>query len=252
MNKSKIIINNTVVEKYDDAANLKIEFRKMINARNLGLESNLFYVPEVYYFDEAEGVLKMEKIKYLEPILNKFNNLNMFNRLVESAALSLSLVHDKLDLNLNENQKKGLPSNYENEESKSYIHGDYNLTNLCVSEEKPGKIIIIDWQTTKMHGGCANYATAFFDVSWFINHLYNRYLNYAAIGGKLDKVALKFLNVYFNENKKYGIEEFIKYNKKFIYYKTNERRSKYSMIKNFLLTPGSIGWNNFQNTLERK
>ena len=159
----KVDIQNGKVVKQSEPLLMKIEYEKHHEAYNLSIKSNLFKVPKIYDYDSKAGIIVIE---YLPNILRYDSIKNPSDKIIIQIADSLSFIHD--NLKIKSQNSSNLLDKY-GSKNKVFIHGDFNGHNVCVDQQN-NKIVILDWQTTKIFGETTTYASRFFDVLWFATY----------------------------------------------------------------------------------
>lgn len=242
------ITKNTVIKTCETASS-KIEFIKMTKAKEISSMTGLFYVPEVYDYQEDKGIIVMEKIKDLKGIRNfKFSKAS-YKDLIINTAKSLAVIHD--ELHLPKEMIIPIQKKIDHSDGRVFIHGDFSTENISISSTNPRTIVIIDWQMTKIYGGSGTYGTRYFDLSWFINNLFSVPFYKYFYSLNVSEYAGLFVSTYFENCKSYecNIENFSKYLIKFYRHKLQDR--KMHLLKHFLLKYGHNQWLSFNRSLRK-
>lgn len=145
---------------------LRVEAAKSEQARLIGDETGLFYVPEIISFDEQAGVLDFERIADLRPINDLFEtNDPRLGDLLETAGRSLAAVHARLKLD--KEMTHALPPEWRGPDDGSvYFHGDLSGWNVCYLDDS-SRLAIVDWSASPMLGRLPTFGTRYVDLTWF-------------------------------------------------------------------------------------
>ncbi len=148
-----------------------IEAEKTIRGYEIGQRTGLFKSPRVIDFDKQKGVLVLEYIHGLSSIREVARGKYDPDSLGEKVGKCLAVIHNELKLPIH--MRKELPPEFALGGQNVFLHGDFNTTNVCVSENNDSTTIL-DWQMTDMHGGNATYGSNYFDITSFINTSFSK------------------------------------------------------------------------------
>jgi len=191
--KANLTVQAGTIEKTDAPERLRVEVEKTMRAFDIGQRTGLFRVPELVEYDELRGVAAFEKLAHLVSIRQELTFGSDHQSVTERTARALAAVHDLLELP--EEMTLSLPDELREEGNAVFLHGDFSFNNVFL-DARSGELVILDWQMTKIHGGAATYGTRYFDVVWFINNLFNRYLHHCLFSNNAVEMARCFLQAY--------------------------------------------------------
>jgi hypothetical protein len=157
-----------VVIKSGPIDRLRIEVAKTQQAYLIGEECGLFRVPQVKDFDDQKGHVVFERILDIQSMRERIAFCPHNEHLASRIGHSLAVIHQRLQLS--SRRKIRLKTEMAGPEPHVFLHGDYSLDNICLSSQ--GSLVILDWQTSKLHGGEATYDTGYYDVAWFLTNLF--------------------------------------------------------------------------------
>lgn len=166
--KEHVRFFNDVVIKSGPVDAMRVEVAKTERAHAIGQECGLFRVPQVKDFIEAKGQIVFERIPDIQRITQRIafgcDNEPLIARIGEC----LAVIHQRLRLpsDITIRLRPALIG----PEPHVFLHGDFGLDNICISNSN--KLVIVDWQTSKLHGGRATYGTCYFDLTWFLTNLF--------------------------------------------------------------------------------
>jgi hypothetical protein len=246
---STIQFGNRTITKRTAPDLMKVEVEKARQGYEIGKECGLFRVPKVLDYDETKGIAVFERIEQIQPIHNVIFKANQIKPILEMAGRSLAIIHQKLTLP--RKMTIALPPEIDSPETKVFLHGDFNGYNVCF-EKHSSKIIVLDWQTTVLHGGCATYGSRYFDLIWFVDYiLWNPTLRYIW-GDPVNPLIKVFIKSYFEEA---GIldhtERFSQYAKNFFKTKQPFRRELAAgRIRRFMLSHSYTLTRRFMKSLD--
>jgi hypothetical protein len=240
---SRVEIGEGVVTKFGDPALMRIEARKMVLAREIGMRTGRFRVPEIIDFDQATGKLVIERINGLTGFRRVRWRGPELARRAEEAGLALAAVHAQLVLPPDMNVP--IPEELDGPGPRVFLHGDYSAENVCVSDGGRGQLTIIDWSMTGMHGGYASSGTAYFDVVWFVNNLFSKPA-YGYVGNPAPgSLAKQFILAYFGDSSLHAGAEFDQYHRRFFDLKISSRMRTNSWLRRGLMAHGHGQWKKF-------
>ena len=159
----------------DRVQDLGLVFRKKLSANELQSEalvtaaahsvsllSDFYYVPKVLEVDQDRGLLVLEFVPNAVPI-SRFLNTDREAIVLSSAARALAHAHLRLTSLLQEGcrEKNGWPS------GAVVIHGDYNLTNVCLQAPQM-RLVIFDWNVPPMYRRTSIWGLPEYDVACLI------------------------------------------------------------------------------------
>jgi len=140
-------------------------------ARAVAQKSGLFEVPRVLDVDEATGTVTFERISGLRPLSN-LTGLGNLPGQNACGALGRSLAVIHRCLRLPHDEARALPSPWVKEdEPLVWVHGDLTAANVCCIGDT-GRLVIVDWATAATLGERLTVASRYFDVVWFVAHLF--------------------------------------------------------------------------------
>lgn len=213
MQHRNIQFGKDTVTKTSEPRLMRIEVEKTRRAYEIGKNSGLFHVPEVLEYDEVNGVAVFKLIKHIHPVRSAMDGSLRYKSLMEQIGRSLAVIHRKLTLP--HGMTITLPSEFNLPGTEVFLHGDFNGMNICVSPCLP-PIVILDWQTTAVHGGQATYGSRYFDLIWFVNYMLWTPTFYYLFCDPVSKAARCFLESYFKESEfPYDAEMIARYAKLF-------------------------------------
>jgi len=160
-----------VARKSGQSSLLAVEAAKTRLARQIGASSGLFYVPKVVSFDSEVGVLEFERIDGLITLreLAMRKDVRLYP-LLKKAGHSLAIVHAQLFLP-GEIKHELPPEWMGGSEENVFIHGDFNLCNVCFREDLD-QLVILDWSAAPLLGGTPVFGSRYFDILWFVSHAF--------------------------------------------------------------------------------
>lgn len=160
-----------IVVKRDAPHLMRVEVEKTRLGYELGQATGLFRVPRILDYDADTGTVTFERVHDLRTMRDALATAP--NRdVVSRVGHVLAAIHDNLALP--DEIRKPLPvALQEPHDTEVFIHGDFTVENLLISE-RSGTIVVLDWQMTSAHGCEATWGTRFFDISCFIGTLFFR------------------------------------------------------------------------------
>lgn len=233
-------ICNDVVLKTDDPKSMRMEAEKTRRARNIADSCGLFRVPKVLAYDESTGQIKFQFLHSLSSIKDVLNSGDTYKPIMRNIGQALAVIHK--ELTLPDEMKFCLPQEYNLSSSKVFLHGDYCLGNIYISDID-GKPVILDWHATPKIGGKATYGTRYFDLMWFVYSLFYRPFNRQRykIAAPASPMAREFLDGYFQTFDSSGChEEFVDYMERFMAVKLAKRKRAFHMKRRLLLLPSHM------------
>jgi tRNA A-37 threonylcarbamoyl transferase component Bud32 len=221
MSRSLEFFEDTVVKR-DAPERMLVEAEKTRRAAVIGESSGLFRVPRLMAHDEASGAATFERLPDLVPVEDLLAFGDDWLELAERVGRCLAVIHRGLELP--EIMTIPLPAELDSSEGpRAFLHGDFNATNVCLSPMD--EICIIDWQMTSVHGAKATHGTVYFDVVWFVNHLFFRPVHRYRRAHDQAAAARAFMSGYSSEsNIPLDSQGFLRYMKEFFQRKMRHRR----------------------------
>ncbi len=175
---------------------MRIEVEKTIRAEEIARECGHFSVARVLNFNPEKGEAEFEHIDDLVPIERAFSAGMETQATLARAGAALGAIHR--DLRLPEEMAHSFPTDIDGPGSSVFLHGDFNVRNVCVSEGLK-KIFIFDWQTTLQLDPWSTFGSRYIDVAWFVNSMFSRPFQRWLIGNAAFRGAESFLNAYCDE-----------------------------------------------------
>ncbi len=226
--KSNIQITDNAILKHGDAKLLLDEAVKTIKGSYISRKYKIFYVPKINECNFDQGYLNFERILNLTPIRDLLFKKKQ-NEIFYNIGHSLILIHENLILE--KNQKIPLPERIQEKGLNVFIHGDYSIDNVCIDSVSK-KLIIIDWQMTKVFGGTSTFGTPYFDLIWFLNNLYFQSFDRIIYSTRIKSYADSFLAGYIeNSSQHFFLNDFSKYSIKFMKNRYAQKEKEWT-IKN--------------------
>jgi len=232
----------SVIVKHGVPRLMRIEMEKMSRAFAIGRNTGLFRVPEVLGYDDLTGELTIERIHGLVGVRRALMTDSQMEAFAARAGASLAAIHRELQLP--PELRHSLPAPWSENCATAFLHGDFSTENVCVDPADPGVPVIIDWQTTKRHGGEATFDTSYFDVVWFISNLF--YKVPFRLRAKHDcAVAASFFESYALASRCMDHSAFHKYHRRFYVEKVRARMSTMSFPMRVVFSRGQSMWDSF-------
>lgn len=191
--KSHIRFVEDTVIKSGPPALMRIEVEKTRRARQIGLASGLFRVPEVLDYDETKGVAVFERIVGIRPLRHAVSWGRDYRALAGRIGTALAAVHRAL--NLPREMIIPLPQEFVADGHDVFLHGDPSVENIFLGPDS-ASLVILDWRMTGVHGGRATYGCRYFDLLWFVNNLLWSPTLRHLIGDPVRPVARAFVESY--------------------------------------------------------
>mgnify|MGYP003985520731 CR=1 FL=1 len=247
---TNVIIKKNTVVKTTTPELARIELKKMIMGRSISERCDLFRVPEVYDYDEKNGIIVLERIHGLRGIGRSNDSKNLYNNMIIKAGLSLATIHNHMSLP--DDMKIIIDKDIDFSGNKIFMHGDFSVENVCTIDNSPGALAIIDWQMTSMHEGKATYGTRYFDIAWFINNLFSKPIYKYIFRHNVDDTAKLFIDAYFGacSDANCNVNEFSEYLRVFFHNKLQERKNSHHWVRKVLLLYGHNSWGKFNNLIQ--
>jgi hypothetical protein len=167
-----------VVRKSGDADAIVTEGEKARAAREIGLRTGLFYVPEVINLDGENGILDTERIHSA----TRLQDLALvrdprLGELCFRAGKALAAIHGSLCLAkemlhpLSLTPRGGLDRTVHSRTLEAYhpsvvLHGDFNGDNVMYDSAND-RLVIIDWSSAPGFKPPFTIGPAYFDIAWF-------------------------------------------------------------------------------------
>lgn len=158
------------VIKTGEPAALRIEAEKTRRAGTIGRDSRLFEAPEVLAFDQKAGILTFARVPDIRGLRDVLRGKDGHTELMSRLGRTLATIHERLQLPAD--MAGPLPQPYRLDEHEVFIHGDFSLGNIFLTQDD--QLVIIDWQTTSKIGPTRTYGTRYYDVMWFVYNLFYR------------------------------------------------------------------------------
>ena len=196
MRHSVIQFEKNTVRKTADPKRMRIEVEKNRRAHEIGRSSGLFRVPQVLDYDEVKGEAVFERMRDVLPVRKTIVRPRPCMELVERIGRSLAVIHEQLDLP--QEMVFPLPSEFAMPNNNVFLHGDYNIVNVCTAAGSP-PLVVMDWQMTSQHGGQATYGSRYFDLLWFVNGMIWMPTVHCLYSDPVAMPAKVFLTAYFHE-----------------------------------------------------
>lgn len=194
-----ITVHSHYVIKQDLPELMSVEVEKTRKAHEIGKASGLFRVPEVLDYDPVTGIAKLERINNIQSIRYILSHGKDCDDLIAHIGKALATIHN--ELKLPSDMVIELPPAWKgSEKTRVFIHGDFNIMNVNYDVNND-KLIILDWQMTKVWGGRATLGTQFFDVTWFIHTMFFQPFYKIGFARPVAHWATIFLREYINSSK---------------------------------------------------
>ena len=157
------------VVKTQEPGRARIEAFKTRAAWQVAEAHKTFRVPRVVDYDAGRGRIVFERIHGLIPFGKAIRTLDDPLELAVKAGKALAGIHG--DLRLPDDMREELPACWRDAQAPQvFVHGDFNLTNVCVAPANR-EIVVLDWAFTDVWGGVGTYGAACFDPLWFAQSL---------------------------------------------------------------------------------
>jgi tRNA A-37 threonylcarbamoyl transferase component Bud32 len=195
----KLKINGNIVHKHVPSDLLHIELEKTKQAKLIGEQNDLFYVPGIIGFDEKESCIDYEYLSGLDTIqdIAVSRNPQLMN-ILQRVGKALASVHNKLVLP--EDMKNLLPSKWTPfTDDNVFLHGDFTGKNVCY-HKATDRIVLLDWSTARFVGQRCTFGSRYFDIAWFIYFLFYFMPATSIIYWKAGKMADAFIEGYSGYN----------------------------------------------------
>jgi len=195
----KIKIIDNIYRKTPIVNSLQIEAEKTKRAAHIGQNSGIFYVPRILRISEKDNIIDFEYIANLCTLqhLVVSGNPQLTDILIRTGE-ALAVIHKELILP--GNMKKNLPDIWiRNEADNVFIHGDFTLHNVCF-HKTTNSIVILDWSTARFIDAEATFGSRYFDIIWFIYHIFHFFPMSNILKWNADKMANAFLRGYIKKN----------------------------------------------------
>lgn len=236
-----IEIREAVVVKRGAPGALRIEAEKMARARDIGLASGLFRVPEIHECDDARGVLVMERIPGLVGFRRATFGRAEARSMLDRVGRSLAQVHQHLVLP--EALRRPLPAALDQPGSAAFLHGDFSAENVCVASG--GQLVLIDWQISPRCGTEENWGTRYFDVCWFVGNLFRKPAWEYLRGLPPGEAAGLFMDGYRREGGSIEPTAFVTYHRAFFDFRIGTQEKGLDLARKALLHHGFKQWEKF-------
>lgn len=168
--KPHIEFTERSVIKWGPPEAIAVEAAKTRRACELGRSSGLFRAPRVLAHDVAAGRLEQERMYGYHDLQRLAAYGRADHPLWERIGAILAVIHDQLEP---EGCPAGkLPSEWAAPEDREvWLHGDFNLVNLCYLESD-NTVLVIDWSLSPMLAGACTRGPACLDMAWFLRSLF--------------------------------------------------------------------------------
>lgn len=167
--RTRIPAGGEVVVKTQKPERARIEVFKTRAAGKVAEARKTFRVPRVVDYDADQGRIVFERIHGLIPFSRAIRMLDDPVELAVKAGKALAGIHR--DLRLPDDLRQELPACWRDAQAPQvFVHGDFNLTNVCVAPATR-EIVVLDWAFTDVWGGVGTYGAACFDPLWFAQSL---------------------------------------------------------------------------------
>ncbi|UCD49588.1 MAG: phosphotransferase [Phycisphaerales bacterium] len=244
--KANLAVLEETIEKSGDPERMRVEVEKTTRAYDIGQRTGLFRVPEVLDYDEHRGVAVFEKLSHLVSIRQGLMFGSRCPSVAKRTARALAAVHDLLELP--EEMSVPLPKELADGGNAVFLHGDFSFNNVFM-DTRSDELVILDWQMTKLHGGAATYGTRCFDVAWFLNNLFNRYLHHCLFGNSAVEIAQLFLRAYAEVARaEFDMAQYQDYVAQFLVI-TNRRRQQWPISQRVLSAAFNYFWKRHLSSL---
>lgn len=166
-----MILMGEIFRKFVPNKHIKIELMKIKQATHIAEETGLFYVPRVLSCDVEKGLLEIEYLNRLRTIEElAICNDHRLPNLLEKLGQALAAIHN--NLTLPSEFKINLPDEWISPNGDNvFIHGDLTMLNVCI-HEPTGRLVIVDWSSAPIFDMVATFGTRYFDIMWFISHIF--------------------------------------------------------------------------------
>lgn len=219
---SDVFIGADVVIKTGSPELMKIEIAKTQKAYEIAKSSGLFRVPKVVDFDERCGKAVFERLDIV-PFASAAWGAERTD-LAQRLGHCLAEIHKNLKLPAELSIE--LPSAFDLNRDKVFLHGDLSVNNVCYSVSTK-ELVLIDWQMTPLFGGRSTYGCCYFDLMWFVGDLINRPFVRFLYSNPVAPVAAAFLESYFEVSKaQFDSNDLRRYAKRFFGETQPPRREK--------------------------
>jgi hypothetical protein len=234
VSSSTVDIQKDVVVKSGDVDLMRVEVAKTIGGYEIAESCGLFRAPKVLDYNEEAGIVTLERLQDIEPVMPTVAFMKNSDHVLKRMAESLAVIHRSLTLP--DNMKVALPRELSLEgQTQVFLHGDFNGTNVCI-DNRNQSIAILDWQMTSIYGETATYGTRYFDLTWFLNHLFVRPLHRYMFAQPAAPAARLFLQSYFKAlDIDCPFQEVWEYMKRFFERRLAQRKRTLSPAKRLLL-----------------
>lgn len=190
-----MILMEEIFKKFVPNKHIKIELMKTKQATHIAEETGLFYVPKVLSFDVEKGLLEIEHLKRLRTLEElAICNDDRLPNLIEKLGRALVAIHN--NLTLPSELKINLPDEWMSPNGDNvFIHGDLTMCNVCIHEPTE-RLVIVDWSSAPIFDMVATFGTRYFDIIWFISHIFYKMPIKCVFKWKANRLTDKFMNGY--------------------------------------------------------
>jgi hypothetical protein len=235
-----ITISRDTVIKTGDPAIMRIEVEKIARAWEIAERCRLFQVPRVLDYNELTGQVKFEFIPDLCNLRDAVTTEEISRSLMKRIGAALAAIHK--NLTLPQEMMLPLPKAYSLEGTEVFLHGDFGLANIYLTQAN-GNIVILDWQATRKLDVSATYGSRYFDLMCLVYNLF-----YRPVGRSRYKMAIRaapmaqdFLNGYFETSDfAYDRVQFQGYMSQYLAARIDDRKSGGHWKRRLLLIPSHI------------
>ena len=167
--RETVILEDTVVKRRDPDQ-LRVEVEKTRRAWEIAQAGDLFLVPRVLKYNPPGDSAVFERMHGIRSVADPIAFQADCTALLEKVGRSLAVIHQRF--RLPDEMKAPLPEELRlTGDTEVFLHGDFNTDNVAVATSD-GRLVILDWMTTDVHGHAATYGTRYFDLAWFINGMF--------------------------------------------------------------------------------
>lgn len=223
-----------IIHKIQNPADAEIEYLKTKYIfRNRRMDAS-FGVANPVEFDQNAGRIGFDFIEGLVPL--KFglclpDERTKICTLAAEALASIHCVSEEYN-----GARVFLPSSIEIPGGVScFIHGDYNLQNVCWSLSDQG-IVVLDWSLAPIFKSRASHGTPYFDLGWFVYDIFSQSIFRFPSINDPSNCACAFLSAYFamtnRLNSGFGVclQEFLPYFRRLLLSIEIERRAELNYV----------------------
>lgn len=154
------------------SGSLRIELEKTKRSAQIGKQTGLFYVPRLIGFNEKENTIDFEYLDGLSTVQElAVSNHSQLIEIFTRIGTALAVIHNNLFLS--DHMKRNLPDRWMHPEYDNvFIHGDFTALNVCF-HKATNRIVIVDWSAAPFIGAQHTFGSKYFDITWFIYHIFH-------------------------------------------------------------------------------